>query len=121
MMEYQRGLKSNSRKLRASMTDAERLLWKHIRRKQVRGVTFNRQKPIKNFIVDFYSAKAKLVIEIDGSQHFEKTHLEQDVDRDNELLSLGLSVIRFDNRQVLLETDAVLFEIGRVVGERLRI
>ena len=121
MMEYQKHLKANSRKLRVSMTDAEQLLWKHIRRKQIRGLTFNRQKPIRNFVVDFYCAKAKLVIEIDGGQHFEEKHLQKDIGRDNELSKLGLLVLRFDNRQVLLETGAVLFEIDRVVSDRLRI
>ena len=101
------------------MTDAEQCLWKHIRRKQIRGVIFNRQKPVKDFIVDFYSSKVRLVIEIDGGQHFDEANLQKDSDRDNELSSLGLLVLRFDNRQVLKETEAVLVEIDRIVAERL--
>ena len=97
------------------MTDAEELLWKHLRRKQINGVQFNRQKPLLDYIVDFYSAKAKLVIEVDGSQHIEKQHAQKDIKRDEALRNIGLHIMRFDNRQVLLETESVVEEIYRVV------
>ena len=97
------------------MTEAEQLLWKHLRRKQLCGVRFYRQKPLLNYIVDFYCAKAKLVIEIDGSQHFEDSHKQKDSKRDNTLCNIGLRVLRFDNRQVLQETESVLEEIYNVV------
>ena len=93
------------------MTEAEQLLWSHLRRKQLCNVQFYRQKPLLNYIVDFYCSKAKLVIEIDGSQHFEQSHKEKDSQRDSALGKLGLRVLRFDNRQVLQETESVLEEI----------
>ena len=108
MKPYQKALKEHSRTLRKNMTDAEQLLWQKLRRKQIGGLQFNRQKPLLNYIVDFYCAKAKLVIELDGSQHFEKEHLQKDKERDMALENLGLTVLRFDNRQVLLETESVL-------------
>jgi very-short-patch-repair endonuclease len=116
---YSPKLKDNSRKLRANMTDAEQLLWYRLRRKQIHGVQFYRQKPLLNFIVDFYCPSAKLVVELDGGQHFEDKHQAKDDARDFSLMELGLRVLRFDNRQVLLETDSVLEMIGRVVEERI--
>lgn len=116
---YNKALRQNSRQLRHDMTESEQHLWKHLRRKQIHGVQFNRQKPILNYIVDFYCAKAHLVIELDGSQHFETRNLIKDHVRDQKLAELGLLTLRYDNRQVLTETDAVLWEIYEVVGQRL--
>ena len=119
MEPYRKTLKKPARSLRTRMTDAEQVLWHHIRRKQIQNVQFYRQKPLLAFIVDFYCPAAKLVIELDGGQHFEATHQEKDHDRDAALAGLGLCVLRFDNRQVLLETDAVLAVIDEVVRERV--
>jgi len=119
MEPYNKALKQKSRQLRREMTDAEQLLWRHVRRKQIHGVQFNRQKPILGYIVDFYCARAKLVIELDGSQHFEPAHQSADRMRDQELAELGLLVIRYDNCQVLMETDAVIEEIYKVVEGRI--
>jgi len=69
---------------------------------------FYRQRPIGNYIVDFYAPTAKLVIEVDGGQHFEATYLQRDKDRDDFLRSLNLNVLRFDNSQVLNCIDEVL-------------
>ena len=103
------------------MTDAEQLLWYRLRRKQVRGVQFYRQKPILNYIVDFYCAKANLVIELDGSQHLEAAPQQQDKERDMALVKSGLLVLRFDNRQVLMELEGVMEVIEAVVVERINI
>lgn len=119
MERYNPKLKENSRTLRTDMTDAEQVLWHRLRRKQIQGVQFYRQKPLLAFIVDFYCPAAKLVIELDGSQHFETAHQAKDQARDAALAGLGLHVLRFDNRQVLLETDAVLEVIDRTVKEQL--
>ena len=119
MMEsYNRLLKAPARSLRTTMTDAEEALWHCLRRKQIQGVQFYRQKPLLSFIVDFYCPAAKLVIELDGSQHFETEHQAKDQARDLALAGIGLKVLRFDNRQVLLETDAVLAVIDQVVREQ---
>ena len=118
MEKYNKQLKATARKLRANMTDAEQILWYQLRRKQIQGLQFYRQKPLLNFVVDFYCPAAKLVVEIDGSQHAETKHKMKDQKRDEVLASLGLVVLRFDNRQVLLETDAVLAIINAIVDER---
>ncbi|WP_082879966.1 endonuclease domain-containing protein [Methylomonas methanica] len=108
MLPYDSRLKKNSRALRCNMTDAEQKLWQRLRRKQINGWQFYRQKPIGQYIVDFYCSAANLVIEIDGGQHFEAEHQLADQKRDEYMNQLGLRVLRFDNRQVLLETDAVV-------------
>lgn len=118
MLEYSRTLKPPSRALRTNMTDAERVLWSRLRGKQLLGVQFYRQKPLGPFIVDFYSHSAALVIEVDGGQHYEEEHARKDAERDEYLTRLGLRVMRFDNRQVLLETDAVVEEIFKMIEER---
>ena len=102
------------------MTDAEQKLWSHIRGKQIHGVQFNRQKPISNYIVDFYCARARMVLELDGGQHFEAAHEEKDKTRDKVLSKLGLLVLRFNNYQVLMETDSVLESIHAHVENRLK-
>ena len=117
MQLYNQKLIINSRTLRSGMTDAEYVLWKRIRHKQVRDLQFYRQKPLLAFIVDFYCPKAKLVIELDGSQHFEETHRAADAERDAALVGLGLRVLRFDNRQVLTEIESVMAVIDGVVCE----
>jgi very-short-patch-repair endonuclease len=118
MERYNPKLKKHSRTLRINMTDAEQVLWHRVRRKQIQNVQFYRQKPLLAFVVDFYCPAAKLVIELDGSQHYEEAHQIRDQERDAALAGLGLRVLRFDNRQVLLETDAVLELIDEVVRGR---
>jgi len=108
MQPYNKNLKQASRDLRNNMTDAEQLLWQRLRRKQILGLQFYRQKPILNFIVDFYCPSVSLVIECDGGQHYTVEGLEADRARDQALAQLGLRVLRFDNRQILTETDAVI-------------
>lgn len=104
-------LKPVARELRAAQTDAERLLWSCLRRKQILGIQFYRQKTIGNYIVDFYASAVKLVIELDGSQHYEPDAIENDKTRDAYLNDLGLSVMRFDNNQVKSQLSAVLERI----------
>lgn len=108
MLEYDAPLKRLARRLRSGMTDAEHKLWFRLRRKQLDGVPCYRQKPIGPYIVDFYLPAVRLVIEVDGSQHATEPGTTVDRIRTVYLENLGLKVIRFDNRQVLLEMDAVL-------------
>lgn len=108
MKSYNKNLKQASRDLRNNMTDAEKLLWPRLRNKQILGLQFYRQKPILNFIVDFYCPAANLVIECDGGQHFTKEGLEADQIRDKALAQLGLKVLRFDNVQVMKQIDDVV-------------
>ena len=113
-LPYNRRLKQNSRELRSHMTDAEQKLWHRLRRKQVNNWQFYRQKPLGQYIVDFYCPAASLVVELDGSQHLEPQNQVADRQRDAYLASLGLRVLRFDNRQVLLEMEAVLGVIAEI-------
>jgi len=119
MLEYNATLKEPSRNLRSNMTEAEQLLWARLRRKQLQGIQFYRQKPIGNFVVDFYAPAADLVIEVDGSQHLEAEHRVRDELRDEFLAELGLTVLRFDNRQVLCEPDAVVEKIFQWMNSRV--
>ncbi|MBI5007836.1 MAG: DUF559 domain-containing protein [Nitrosomonadales bacterium] len=119
MQPYNKSLKPFSRSLRSNMTDAEQYLWQRIKGKQVCSVQFYRRKPLLSFIADFYCPRAKLVIELDGGQHLEAEHRIKDVARDEALAKLGIMVLRFDDRQVLAETQAVMDVIFQVVTERL--
>jgi len=111
MLPYNKNLKQRSRQLRKSMTDAERHLWVKIRMKQLKGYQFYRQKPIGDYIVDFYCPKVKLVIEVDGSQHFSDEMTEYDRIRDEYLNSLGLRVLRFTNIEVLTNIEGIIESI----------
>ena len=119
MLRYRSVLKPISRYLRAGMTECERLLWSRLRRKQLHDVQFYRQKPLGSYIVDFYAPAARLVVEVDGSQHLDVTHAENDARRDIFLASQGLIVLRFTNLQVLQERNAVLEVIFGTLEERL--
>ncbi len=119
MITYNEHLKQYSQKLRTSQTDAEQLLWSRLRRKQICGIQFNRQKPLGGYIVDFYSYKAKLVIELDGSQHYEPECKHEDETRDSFLDQQGLKVLRFNNLQVLQELEAVVTVIFNEVACRI--
>jgi len=102
------------------MTDGEQVMWARLRKKQLLGVQFYRQKPIGRYIVDFFAPKAKLVVEVDGSQHFVGDHALSDKQRDTYLSNLGLLVLRFNNLEVLRETDAVVEMILSTLSERLK-
>jgi very-short-patch-repair endonuclease len=82
-------------------------------------VQFYRQKPIGNYIADFYAPAAQLVVEVDGSQHFDLAQAEHDRRRAAYLEELGLRVVRYTDRQVLLELDSVAEEIFRAVKEKI--
>ena len=117
MKPYSRDHKPLSQKLRSTQTDAERKLWQRINRDQLLGFRFNRQKPLLSYIVDFYCLKAKLVIELDGSQHYEPDYQEKDRLRDAELNSLGFTVMRFDNHSVMTNIDGVMEAIYQYLSE----
>ena len=107
--------KQRARELRGTATDAESCLWYYLRAGRLAGIKFRRQHPMAPYILDFYSEAAKLVVELDGSQHGE----EADAWRTLSLEAQGVMVLRFWNDQVLKETAPVLEEIYRVAMERL--
>lgn len=98
-----------ARMLRDSMTFAERLLWSRLRRRKLQGFRFRRQVPIGNYIADFVCIEMGLILEIDGSQHFEQ--VEYDDDRTKYLNSLGYEVVRYWNNDVLRDIDVVMADI----------
>ena len=102
-------LTKNSQNLRKNMTKEERHLWYDFLKKL--SVTIHRQKVIGNYIVDFYCGKAKLVIELDGSQHYEQSGIESDSERDKYLKSLGLTVLRYSNLDINRNFDSVCADI----------
>lgn len=95
------------------MTEAEIILWNRIRRKQINNLQFNRQKPLGNYIVDFYCPTKKLVIEIDGGQHYEDGEIiKEDKEREKFLKEvLGLKVIRFTNIDIMQNLGSVMDKI----------
>ena len=108
-----------ARNLRNNATPQERKLW-HLFLSKF-PLRFHRQKAIGPYIVDFYCHKAKLVIEIDGGQHLEQEKQENDQKRTEYLESIGLSVIRFSNRDIDLNFDGVCDEIVQMVNSKLDI
>lgn len=105
------------RELRKNLTAPEERLWMLVRRCQL-GVRFRRQQGIGRYIVDFYCAKWKLVIELDGDSHFTPEAERYDLERDRFLGSVGLTVLRFSNQDVMQNIDGVLGQIvanGEVV------
>lgn len=91
--------------LRINQTDAELRVWQALRASRLLGFKFRRQVPIADFIVDFVCFEQRLIIEIDGGQHFDS---KSDLDRDAKLISLGFQVLRFWNNEVMQNFDGVL-------------
>jgi very-short-patch-repair endonuclease len=98
-----------AKRLRRDQTDAERVLWFHLRGHRLRGLKFKRQVPLDRYVVDFFCADARLIIELDGGQHAIRT--EQDASRTKILEAMGYLVLRFWNNDVLQNTEGVLEEI----------
>ena len=97
-----------AKKLRQNQTVAEKLMWQLLRNRQLVNAKFRRQHSIEGYIADFYCHEHKLIVELDGSQHFTEQGIRKDALRTLRLNDLGIAVLRFDNRQVLLETESVL-------------
>jgi very-short-patch-repair endonuclease len=92
--------------LRKRPTDAEQLLWKHLRMKQMEGLKFRRQQPVDKYIVDFVCFEKRLIIEVDGGQHAVEGN--KDKERDTYLQQCWFKVLRFWNNEVLQNTEGVL-------------
>jgi len=112
---YNHYLKEISRKLRNNSTLGEILVWNELKGHKMRGYQFMRQKPIKKYIVDFYCSKLKLIIEVDEESHYSKP--EKDKKRQNELESLGLSFLRFDDLDIKFKMEEVLEKIKNWIVE----
>jgi very-short-patch-repair endonuclease len=110
-------LASRARALRKNSTDAERLLWKHLKAKQMLGLKFRRQEEIGRYITDFVCYEAGLVVEADGGQHLEQ--LSWDAERTCWLSGQGFKVLRFWNHDVLGNIEEVLEVIRLACLERM--
>ena len=106
----------NSQQLRKNMTREEKHLWYDFLK--YLPVNVNRQRKIKEYIVDFYVSSARLVIEIDGSQHFEPDAKEKDAKRDSDLHAMGIKVLRYTNLDVNKNFDSVCMDIYKNIEER---
>jgi very-short-patch-repair endonuclease len=115
---YNQNLKQISRVLRKNSTDAERRLWSKLRLKNLDGFQFYRQRILVSYIVDFYCPRAKLVIEVDGGQHYYGKKHNDDLKRDEYLKGIGLKVLRFSDRDVLTNMDGVLESVLQNLGVR---
>ena len=114
---YNKKLISNSRVLRKNMTKQERHLWYDFLKRL--PCTVHRQKVIGPYIVDFYIAEAKLVIELDGSQHFESEHIAADGQRDTYLKEQGLRILRIPNNAITENFPGVCEQISLLLGEKV--
>ena len=108
----------NARRLRRELTPHERKLWYLFLRDY--PVKIYKQRIIGSFIVDFYCASARVVIEVDGSQHFEPEGLAYDTERSKFLTSLGLEVLRFSNRDIDRDFRGVCTQIDLTIQQRLK-
>ncbi|MFN8398666.1 MAG: endonuclease domain-containing protein [Anaerolineales bacterium] len=109
---------ARARELRQPQTPAEATLWRHLRNRNLK-YKFRRQHPIYRFIIDFYCAEAKLLIEIDGDSHLVKEQIEYDKARTEYLEALGYKVIRFTNNDVRYTISAVVDKIINTVEKRI--
>ncbi|HEX2891846.1 endonuclease domain-containing protein [Vineibacter terrae] len=107
-----------ARYLRREATPAERDLWKRLRFRQVSNAKFRRQRPIGRYIVDFVCLEAKLIVEIDGSQHADRVSCDEE--RTRFLEAIGFRVMHFWNGELLTQPHQVMEQIFTAVSERLR-
>ena len=114
--QVQPKIRARARTLRQDMTKSERIIWYAVRGHRLNGAGFRRQTPIGPYIVDFVSHTAKLVIEIDGGQHFEDQQEARDARRDAYLASKGYRVLRFNNLDVTSNRDGVVSAIAKAVS-----
>lgn len=118
---YNKNLKAFSRGLRNKSTLSEVLLWNELKQRKIRGYSFNRQKPIGNYIVDFYCKPLKLVIEVDGSSHYNEEAQVKDEKRQRILETMGLRFLRFDDVEVKKDMPNVLKAIeGFIVAHEAK-
>ncbi|MFT3897824.1 MAG: DUF559 domain-containing protein [Thermomonas sp.] len=108
-------LRLRARELRNASTDAERLLWRALRCRQLQGFRFRRQVPISGYVADFVCPEARLIIELDGGQHSER--IEYDSKRSEILLAAGYNVVRYWNHDVMAHTVDVVADIQRKLEE----
>jgi very-short-patch-repair endonuclease len=118
IIPYNPKLKAFARKLRNNSTFTEIMMWNYLKKKQLRGYDFDRQRPIDNYIVDFYCKDLQLAIEIDGESHYGNP--ERDKKKDKRLKELGVTVLRFDDMEVVHRLDNVIKKIENWIVDKTR-
>ena len=111
IIPYNPKLKEFARQLRNNSTKSEIKLWQYLKAKQLRGYSFHRQKPLLNFIADFYCYELKLVIELDGYTHQFEDVFDKDLKKQQKLQEIGLTVLRFSDNDVLNNIESVIMAI----------
>ena len=114
---YNSKLKERARQLRNHSTRSEIRLWLYLKGKKVMGYDFHRQKPIGNYIADFYCPKLQLVIEVDGYTHDFEEVIKKDRKKQDYLENLGITVLRFKDEEVIEDIDSVLNKIKQYILE----
>ncbi len=118
IIPYQPHLKHLARQLRNNSTKAEIYLWLRLKNKQILGFDFHRQKPLLNYIVDFYCHELNLAIEIDGDVHELKEVSRRDQIRQQEIENYGVSFLRFSNDDICNNIDYVIENLKEWILER---
>ena len=108
--KHQKGFR---KELRHHLTSAEAVLWSALQRRQLEGRKFRRQHGIGKYVVDFYCPSEKLAVELDGAVHFTPEGKKHDEHRDAEIHQLGIQILRYENREVFENLEAVLEDIKR--------
>jgi very-short-patch-repair endonuclease len=108
-------LRDRRRELRRNQTDAEKVLWAHVRSKKFLGMKFFRQYSVGPYILDFYCPEIKLAVELDGGQHSQPENREYDNARTEYIRAHGINVMRFWNNEIMSEIDGVLAKLEAIV------
>src|SRR5689334_17859747 len=117
ILPYNKNLKTFAKKLRKEMTMCEAILWNELKAKQMMGFDFDRQRPIDNYIVDFYCKDLMLAIEVDGSSHAYQEVAKRDEVRQTRLEELGVRFLRFDDDEIKGDINRVLEIIKNWIEE----
>jgi very-short-patch-repair endonuclease len=117
IIPYNPKLKELARKLRKNMTFSEVLIWSQLKQKKMLGYDFDRQRPINDYIVDFYCRDLMLAIEIDGATHEFEEVWKRDTQRQERLESLGVRFLRFRDDQVKRDLESVMMSIQRWIED----
>lgn len=111
-------LKPLRRQLRSALTPAEAVLWKQLQSRQLAGRKFRRQHSVGPFVLDFYCPRERIAVELDGAAHDHERAAQRDEARTSYLQSLGIRVVRFENRDVIENLEGVLKAIEAEFGKK---
>ena len=114
---YNKSLKQNSKQLRSNSTLAEIVLWNEVLKARKTGFQFHRQRPILNYIADFFCKELKLIIETDGATHLENNVKIKDEIKQSDLIEHGYNVLRFEDIEVVGDTENVKERINLWINE----